>query len=375
MIPDIDLLTVTMDGRRVGQLAQNLDHCALFEYDPEWLQSGFSISPFHHPLKGGLFRAKPDPFDGLFGVFHDSLPNDWGKGVIDRWLREQGVNPEEVSWLERLAIVGGNGMGALRYEPEVDVVQNDQVISRDRSLDFYATELKNAVGGEPVGSLDELVVISGVAKGDRPKVLMDVDDQPWMIKFRGEEDPDDIGKLEYLYSMTAKLAGIEMPVTRLFEDKYFGIRRFDRRNGSPVHMVTASGLLHFSHRDPSLDYTDLMNATFLLTRSMVEVKKVFRRMIFNVLTHNREDHAGNFSYLYRNGTWVCAPAYDLVYSHGFRGNHSTMVLGNGVPDRTTLLNAGEEAGLSRQECLSIVEEVEEATRKLVEMIQDRWGVS
>lgn len=162
-----------------------------------------------------------------------------------------------------------------------------------------------------------------------------------------------------------------MPETRLFEGKYFGTERFDRQYGKRIHMITASGLLHASHRYTSLDYTDLMKATFMLTRSMVEVQKVYRLMAFNVCTHNRDDHAKNFSFLYRDGEWFFAPAYDLVYSHGFRGNHSTMILGDGTPDRNTIINAGVEAGISKSVCKTIFNEVKKATLELVSQIKER----
>jgi serine/threonine-protein kinase HipA len=241
-------------------------------------------------------------------------------------------------------------------------------------LDYYASEVEKILKEEPVESLDELVEKAGSPGGARPKVLIEIDGLAWLIKFRAEGDPKDIGNLEYHYSQTAKEAGIVMAETRLFEGKYFGTERFDRKNGERIHMITASGLLHASHRYPSLDYTDLMKATFILTRSMVEVKKVYRLMSFNVLTHNRDDHAKNFSFLYRDGEWVFAPAYDLVYSHGFRGNHSTMVLGDGAPDHKKILKAGEEAGLSRAVCKKIFEEVEEATLELVSLIKKRWEI-
>lgn len=368
MIPDFDVLTVLIDDKRVGKMAQTNNQLCVFEYDPEWLKEGFSISPLHLPLEAGLFTPKPEPFDGLFGVFSDSLPDGWGNLIIDRWLREQGVKPENLSWIERLAIVGSSGMGALRYEPEIKGVQKQQLHKQNKSLDYYASEIEKILKEEPVDSLHELKEKAGSPGGARPKVLIEIDGKEWLIKFRAEGDPQDIGELEYYYSQTAKKAGIEMPETRLFEGKYFGTERFDRQNGKRIHMITASGLLHASHRYPSLDYNDLMKATFMVTRSMMEVKKVYRLMIFNVLTHNRDDHAKNFSFLYRDGEWVFAPAYDLVYSHGFRGSHSTMVLGDGTPDRKQLLKAGENAGLSRSVCKIILEEVEEATRELVSYI-------
>lgn len=368
MIPEISHLTVYIEKRPVGRLAMYRDRLCVFEYDPKWLRGGFSISPFHLPLEAGVFTASRDPFDGLFGVFNDSLPDGWGNLLIDRWLKENGVNPGRMSWVERLAIVGNSGMGALRYEPEIAKKSE----TRERPLDFYAEEVNKILHEEEVESLDHWIERAGSPGGARPKILLEMDGTEWLVKFGAQNDPDDIGEIEFRYSQAAKQAGINMPETRLFEEKYFGTVRFDRGNGNRIHMITASGLLHASHRYPSLDYMDLMKAAFHLTRSILEVKKLYRLMVFNVLTFNRDDHAKNFSFLYKNGEWVCSPAYDLVYSSGFNGNHSTTVHGKGNPTMEDMYHAGEAAGITRKECKKIADEVEAATRELTKMVEDRF---
>ena len=368
MIPDISHLAVYIGERPVGRLAMSRDRLCVFEYDSKWLGDGFSISPIHIPLEPGLFTAQREPFDGLFGVFNDSLPDGWGNLLIDRWLKKNGINPGRMSWIERLAIVGNSGMGALRYEPEIEKKER----TRGKSLDFYAEEVNKILHEEEVESLDHWVERAGSPGGARPKILLDVDGREWLIKFGAQNDPDDIGEIEFLYSQAAKQAGIEMPETRLFEGKYFGTARFDRVNGRRIHMITASGLLHASHRYPSLDYTDLMKAAFHVTRSIKELKKLYRLMVFNVLTFNQDDHAKNFSFLYKNSEWVCSPAYDLVYSSGFNGNHSTTINGMGNPTRADLLKAGNAAGLDDKVCEHIYEEVKKATKELVSFITERF---
>lgn len=367
MIPEINHLTVYIGNSRVGRLAMNSERLCVFEYHPEWLQTGFSISPFHLPLEPGIFTAPRDPFDGLFGVFNDSLPDGWGTLLIDRWLRENGIYPSDIGWIERLSIVGNNGMGALRYVPEV----KNGTETPQKTLGFYANEVTKILKEEQVESLDHWIERAGSPGGARPKILLKMDRMEWLIKFGSANDPDNIGKMEYLYSKAAKKAGIEMTETRLFEGKYFGSVRFDRHNGNRIHTVTASGLLHASHRYPSLDYSDLMKATFYLTRSMTEVKKLFRLMVFNVIAHNQDDHAKNFSFQYKNGKWVCAPAYDLVFSSGFNGNHSTTINGMGNPTTHDMFTAGQTVGLSLKECKQIKEEVEHATLHLRKMIENR----
>ncbi len=117
MFDAVEVLGVTLNGQKVGRLVLTSDHRCLFEYDIQWLNEGFSISPFYLPLRNGVFTAKNDPFDGLFGVFNDSLPDGWGRLLMDRWLRAQGIEPKLLSVLDRLSLVGDNGMGALSYSP------------------------------------------------------------------------------------------------------------------------------------------------------------------------------------------------------------------------------------------------------------------
>jgi serine/threonine-protein kinase HipA len=368
MIPEIRYLTVYAEEIPVGRLATSKNRLSAFEYNANWLSAGYSVSPFLLPLESGLFTAPREPFDGLFGVFNDSLPDGWGNLLIDRWLKENGVNPGSMTWIERLAIVGDSGMGALRYEPEIEKKENNY----NKSLDYYAEEVNKILHDEEVESLDHWVERAGSPGGARPKVLLEIDGKEWLIKFGAQGDPEDIGEIEFRYSQSAKLAGIEMPETRLFEGKYFGTTRFDRENGRRIHMITASGLLHASHRYPSLDYTDLMKAAFHLTSSIIETKKLYRLMVFNVLTFNKDDHAKNFSFLYKNSKWICSPAYDLVYSSGFNDNHSTTVNGKGNPTKEDVLKSGVEAGLNHKECLHMYEEVEANTKELIRFLNDRF---
>ena len=368
MIPEISHLTVYIEQRPVGRLAMSMDNLCAFEYDSQWLATGFSISPFQLPLEKGLFISNRDPFNGLFGVFNDSLPDGWGNLLIDRWLKENGINPARIHWVERLSIVGNSGMGAISYKPEIEKRTDTQ----DKSIGFYAEEVNKILLEEDIESLDHWVERAGSPGGARPKILLKIDNTEWLIKFGAYGDPEDIGEIEYQYSQTAKNAGIIMPETHLFEGKYFGTARFDRDHGRRIHMITASGLLHASHRYPSLDYTDLMKAAFYLTQSINEVKKLFRLMVFNVLTFNRDDHAKNFSFLYKDSEWICSPAYDLVYSRGFKNNHSTTISGKGNPNREDVLNAGVDAGLERKVCEHIYEEVQQATKELVSFLKERF---
>lgn len=361
------IITVKYHDQIVGHLALTSEHLAAFEYNSDWLRNGFSISPFKLPLEKKVFVASREPFNGNFGVFADSLPDGWGRLLIDRMLVKMRINPAEVSILDRLAILGKTGMGALEYVPEYEVV--DSKISS--SLEELEQECEKILNERYDGDIEQLFVAGGSSGGARPKILTKIDDEDWIIKFRSSHDPKDIGKTEFRYSQIAKQVGIEMPETRLFEGKYFGVKRFDQlKNGEKVHMLSASALLDASHRLPSLDYSDLMKATQMLTRDMQEVEKMFRLMCFNVFMHNRDDHAKNFSFIYRDGRWKVSPAYDLVYSEGIMGEHATTIAGEGKnPTKQHLLSVAETVGMSHKRSEQIITEIEKGRFRLDNLLK------
>ncbi|MDR1523427.1 MAG: type II toxin-antitoxin system HipA family toxin [Endomicrobium sp.] len=341
------LINVFYHGNKVGRLAMTDTRCCAFEYDGTWLSNGFSISPFKLPIEKKVFIANLEPFDGNFGVFNDSLPDGWGKMLIDRMLIKKGVNPAQVSILDRLSIVGTNGMGGLEYKPETNLTTTPITTNDINKLAEEAHNMLNETTYTE-NALDDLLKLGGASGGTRPKVLLRINNESWLIKFYALSDPKNIGKQEYEYSITAKKCGINMPETCLFKNKYFGVKRFDRKpNGEKVFMVSASGLLETSHRYPTLDYVDLLNATLKLTKSYAEVEKMFRIMCFNVFTHNQDDHSKNFSFLYDNNSWIVSPAYDIVYAEGIGGEHATSINGEGKnPNETDIINVAEKVGLN-----------------------------
>jgi len=358
MFEKLSTVEVFYEEMRVGILALATDHRCLFEYDPVWINQGFSISPFYLPLKSGLFAAKAEPFDGLFGVFNDSLPDGWGRLLTDRWLMSKGYNPADLTVLDRLSLIGDGGMGALIYLPG----QNTKDEKSNREIAFYAKEAAKILHADYTGSLDELVIKAGSSGGARPKILITIDGVDWLIKFKATMDPDDIGIIEYEHSLKAGKCGIEMPETRLFEGKYFGVRRFDREHAKRIHSHSAAGLLYASHRLPSLDYASLMKATMALTKDINEVAKLFRQMVFNVLIGNKDDHAKNFSYLYKNGTWQLSPAYDLLPSYGFNNNHTTTINGKGKPEIKDCMELARQTSFPEKSAKMIIDEVLEGLK-------------
>lgn len=355
----VNKLEVFYHGRSVGTMALYENRLAAFEYDKDWLSDGFSISPFSLPLEKKVFMPKIDPFDGIFGVFADSLPDGWGRLLVDRLMTKNGINPHGIGNLDRLAIVGNSGMGALTYHPVLTMGNNQD----EKSLDEIALECEKILKTEECDDLDFLFSKGGSSGGARPKIMTKFDGEDWIIKFPATYDSKNIGKQEYDYAMCAKECGIEMENVKLFPSDrcngYFGVRRFDRTSvgeNNRIHMVSASGLLETSHRIPNLDYHTLMLLTLKLTKSMEECEKLYKLMCFNVYAHNRDDHSKNFTYLYNEntGSWILSPAYDLTYSNSIGGEHATTVDGNGTnPGLDDILAVAKKIGLNTKKSKEI----------------------
>lgn len=370
-------LQVFYHDRLVGTLALTADRQAAFAYSDEWIEKGFSISPFSLPLKKQVFVPTKPYFRGLFGVFADSLPDAWGNILLNRLLKQNRINADEITTLDRLAIVGNFGMGALCYRPEISLSDKDTVLF----LDVLAEECQKILRAEYSENLDELYRLGGTSGGARPKILTAIDGEDWMIKFPAYMDGMDAGKMEYDYACCAVACGIPMAETRLFPSKqckgYFGTKRFDRIaagcTSEKLHMLTAAALLELDFQQPSMDYHSLMKLTKILTRDCGEdVESMFRRMCFNVFAHNRDDHSKNFAFLYqeKEQQWRLSPAYDLTYSSTYYGEHTTTVDGNGRnPGKEELLAVGLAAGLKKSRCNSIIDEIESCVKeRLVEYI-------
>lgn len=351
----------------VGTLAKTPDRVFAFEYDSDWLNNGFSISPFSLPLIKKVFIPEYDPFGGLFGVFNDSLPDGWGRLLVDRLFLKNKINPNEIDNLNRLAVVQDSGMGALTYKPEHRFESENNI----SDYDILAQECSKILESQNSENLDELFKLGGSSGGARPKILTSINNEDWIIKFPSSSDPKNIGEKEYQYSLCAKDCGINMTETRLFPSKicsgYFGIKRFDRKNGKKVHMVSVSGLLETSHRLPNLDYNTLMKLTLELTRNYQDIEQLFRLMCFNVFAHNRDDHSKNFSFLFDDTKkeWHLSPAYDLTYSSSFNGEHATTINGEGKnPTLDDILVVAKNIGLKEKFAKDIASDIQKKCSKL-----------
>ncbi len=362
----------------VGRLAYR-DKIAYLEYDDTFLKSGLEISPVHYKTRAGLQQPYDvSVFEGLHGVFHDSLPDGWGRLLVNRRARQLDIEPATLTPIDRLACVGADGIGALCYAPSIDVWEAE---AGALDLGRLAADSRLVLEGDIGEVVSRLGQAGGSPGGARPKALVGVNDEghavhgssfipdgyeAWLVKFPGRDDPEDIAAIEMAYAMMAKEAGVIMPETRLLEGadghRYFAAKRFDRIGDRRVHVHSASGLLYTDIRIPQLDYKDLILLTRSVTRDQRECKAMFVLAAFNVLSHNRDDHARQFSYVMeRNGSWQLAPAYDLTWCAGPGGEHSTSVLGHGKNiTRAHLIELGKKAELKKQNIEEVIEKIEAA---------------
>ncbi len=386
----VHLSTDTNQHRLVGELAES-GRKIYFEYNPEFLNDPLWLSPFKLPPEPGLHEHRDLTFGPLFGLFDDSLPDGWGLLLMDRYFRKQGIPPETLSPLDRLAYMGTRTMGALTYHPSA---QTDD--KQDAALDLHklAGDAYRVLEGTATEILPQLRIAGGSPGGARPKVLIGLKDDSmisgadtlpegytgWIVKFPSNQDDVDDGRVEYAYSNMAKAAGLHMPATRLFttseDEAFFGVERFDRQENRRLHVQTFGNLIHSNFRIPGCDYEQLMKITRVLTKNQTDVNAAFRLMVFNILAHNRDDHVKNFSFmLTARNEWRLTPAYDLTFTQGPGGEHTMTVAGEGrAPGRAHILRIAEGAGISEKLAVEIIDEVASALSEW-ERFAEEAGVS
>ncbi|MGE0742128.1 MAG: type II toxin-antitoxin system HipA family toxin [Hyphomonadaceae bacterium] len=362
-----------------GQLAW-AQQTAQLEWSRQVIAKKLSVDPLpRYPLQPGLQAARTRDFDGLHGFLADSLPEGWGHLVMRKRLRELGHDIDALTPMERLALVGDNGRGALVFSP---ATTPDAGLSEGLDLDALAEDAAELLTGEDGKLADVLAKAAGGSGGARPKVHvgfgpkgeisvgdseLPADHAAWIVKFKAKEDPDDIGPLEEAYASMAEAAGLKLAEHRLIPAKqghaYFATRRFDRPSpGARVHMVSLAGAVEAPMTAGSLSYDQFLRATHAITRDAEDVARAFRRMVFNVLSHNRDDHARQHAYLMdENGVWSLSPAYDLTYAAGPGGEHYLDVEGEGRKvTHKHVETLGAKHGLDAKAVKAMVDEVSTA---------------
>ena len=349
----MDRLRVEFNGRTVGHLGYESDIC-YFAYDRDWLKDGFSISPRSLPLAGRTFQGRYDRFEGLFGVFSDSLPDGWGTFAAVKALRKKGMDYLALDPLTRLSMVDADGLGALNYVPS----RAENGRADEKNIDELCVECMSMIENEET-DYDDIFRRAGSTGGARPKVNMVIDGEGWVVKFRERRDPEWMGRMEYEYNMAAKECGIDVPEIRLIEsdncDGYFASKRFDRDGGHRIHMISLGGLLETPKDMPLLDYLTFLQATRFVTGSQNEVVKAFRLSCFNILAKNFDDHSKNFAFLYdeKERRYMLSPAFDITRTFGMR-EHEMSCMGNGLPGKGELFSLAKSMNIPRRKAEEIV---------------------
>ena len=395
---------VMLWGTKIGTVAFD-DNSGLgsFEYDPAFLSSGIEVSPIAMPLSRRVYtfpELARQSFHGLPGLLSDSLPDKFGNAVIDAWLRSRGRSPESFNPVERLCYTGSRGMGALEYVPargpsatESERIEIDKLVQLASQV-LRSREKMHVSAGE--NAMQEIIKVGSSAGGARAKAVIAWNEQTgdirsgqieagkgydyWLMKFDGVsgngdkegEDAPQYTRIEYAYYLMAGDAGIAMSDCRLYEEQgrfHFMTRRFDRetKTGGKLHMQSLGAIAHFDFNQPGVySYEQAAQVMRRLRISATEIGQFYRRMVFNVLARNQDDHVKNISFLMdRKGIWRLAPAYDVTYAYNpdgmWTGTHQMSI--NGKRDRITrqdLMDAAKHMGIKKAEAEQAIAAVGES---------------
>lgn len=344
-------------GNKIGTILLK-DGIVYFEYNKEFKASGFEISPLKLPLSlNGVYTNNDDRyFEGLAGVFHDTLPDKFGTKVIERYFESKNIPPHELTIIQKLMFVADKSIGAITYKPVAHKIYEQKKDELIELQNFYENA-KKIISGDAIEVVDEMLNFmdnAASAGGARAKAIIGYnsktkeiisgvtqnlkkDFEHYLIKFDMANDDgksSDYTKLEYLYMDMARKVGVDVPNIELLSHGnlvHYLIKRFDRVDGEKLHLHSVAGLTHTNFNIPMhYSYDELLRLTRYLTGSQQAVNEQFKRMVFNIIGRNQDDHAKNFAFMMdKNGVWNLSPAYDITYSNGtgYTKNHQLSLNG------------------------------------------------
>jgi serine/threonine-protein kinase HipA len=405
----INAATVNLWGREIGAVSWDAGkQYSFFEYAEKFRRSGFQISPLKMPLSEKIFsfpELSRETFKGLPGLLADSLPDKYGSALIDAWLATQSRRPESFHPVERLCYIGKRGMGALEFEPSIGLRDSkskhldiDSLVSLASKILTQRENFSSNLSDEESEALKNILRVGTSAGGARAKALIawnsqtnevksgQVDAGPgftyWLLKFdgvsnnKGHElaDPKGLGLIEYAYYLMATDAGIDMTECRIYKENdrhHFMTRRFDRTDdGRKLHMQSLCALAHFDFNRPDLySYEQALQVILQLGLGAQSAEQQFRRICFNIVARNQDDHVKNIAFLMnKKGEWSLSPAFDVSYSYNPDGlwtaQHQMSM--NGKRDNFTVedfVACGQKALLRKAKALEILEEVMTSVRQ------------
>ena len=351
---DIKELKVVLNNDTVGYLKQE-ENQVLFQYDIDFQHHGFSLSPLSLPLDNRIYISKSNNFEGLYGVFYDSLPDGWGNLLIHKQMQKIGINYDALSSLTKLSLIGKNGLGGLEYIP-TQFFDNKNIDYNLDTLAKYATNVYMNIDDD----LDAIYKYAGSSGGARPKAHLMIDNEEWIVKFPCSFEDNDSGIKEYNANVLAKKCGIDTNEFKLFKSNtcngYFGTKRFDRRNNNRLHYISLSSLLETSHLVPNLDYLHLFQIINRICVNANDLYEAYRRMCFNVLFGNKDDHGKNFGFIYDDG-YKLSPFFDITKTDD-KLEHEMTLNGNPNPSKDDLIMIIDKLNLNRSVCIDIVDNIE-----------------
>ena len=376
-----EVAEVWLWDRQIGAvLWDNSAGLGTFEYTRDFQRSGIQVAPLTMPLGPTLFRfpeLERRTFQGLPGMLADSLPDKWGNHLIDAWLAETGRSRETFTPVERLCYIGVRGMGALEYRPALRTYGDSVPVEVDRLADLASLVLadRKKVQLELKGrGVEELFRVGTSAGGARAKALIAWNRETgeirsgqtnapsgfehWILKFDGVgssdqdlQDPKGFGRVEFAYHQMAKEAGLTVPAAELHVDgsgrAHFMTRRFDRTTtGEKVHTQTLTSLAHYDFNLPGASsYEDAMRTLGEIGAPQADVEQQYRRMVFNIVARNQDDHTKNISCLMdRQGNWRLSPAYDVMWAYNPAGEWT---------NQHQMTVAGKRDGFQRDDLLRV----------------------
>ena len=358
------LVTVFHNNIEVGTLGWSEDRKIIFQYSPQWIFDGFSLSPFFLPLERDVFIFDNcEHIEGICGCFYDSLPDQWSYILLKKYLKKKGIDYDSLDTLEKLCYSSSDAIGSLNYLP---CKNNNFLKISSYELDGIFDKTRKILDGEEVDSFDEIFSLGSSSGGSRPKINVIIDKDKYIVKFPNNHDLVNMGQMEYDYMSCAKECGIVVPEIKLLPSKvcsgYFAIKRFDiKPDNSKKYVISASSILNKNAFDSVFSYNNLFKLTSILTNSSLQdIEQLFRVMVFNYLADNQDDHAKNFSFIFdeNNKRWSLSPAYDLTNSHTRFGEHQILVAGKGKDvTKEDLINEASGFGIDKDTLSSIYEEI------------------
>lgn len=355
--------------------AASAERRVFFQYDEAFVRRAIDPSPFRLKLNADVQTGATD-LEGLPGLLHDSLPDGWSRLVLDRHIRAQGFDPTSLGILDRLALVGDQGAGALTYQGRITMPLEPLAVD----FDTAAALVGKAPEEQDADRIQAALTLTRSLGGARPKAYVYLDGdrftthgtpdaKSWIAKFPAKHDGPEVGAVEYAYSLMAKAAGIDMPPTRLLPSRdsagFFAVERFDRSDEGPrLHLHSFGGLLNAPSDRNALGYEQLLRVTGSLTqptgKDVESIDEQIRRMAFNVLARNRDDHVKNHAFLMdEHGRWRCAPAFDLTFSN--LPEHALLVGSEGRdPDRENMRSVTRTVGVADHRTDLLIDQVRDA---------------